>query len=317
MRKDIITEMTDNGRTEIDNSELEAIIEEFINDRTKENFVKIMELLEKAVIYLPAMKPENLDDEAVKMAKEGKEVKLPNNATITPCLLKKNTGEQVLPIFSLRKHIVKEGLSPAVLAMPFLTCVSMVMANSDKVESVVLNPFTQNITIPKQILEVAHKRIRAGNQKSVQITEQIFHQLAHKRISCELLPVFLYEKQKEGLEKMQSEAGKFLLSLYTSIYPAEIKVPYAEDDFSLMTLNVTENLQITRIDMPEKNMAKELCLRIYVVWKRDTETLDYFTIEKAENGNVVGRVHADRTHEIIAQAPENGTEIEMIMNLSS
>lgn len=97
----------------------------------------------------------------------------------------------------------------------------------------------------------------------------------------------------------------------------EVKVPYAEDDFSLMTLNVTENLQITRIDMPEKNIAKELCLRIYVVWKRATETLEYFTIEKVENGNEVGRVYADRTHEIIAHAPDNGTEIEMIMNLYS
>lgn len=311
--------MMDNDRMEIDkdNSELEAAVEEFINNRTKENFVKIMELLEKAVIYMPAMKPENLDDESEKMAKAGKEIKLPNNATITPCLLKKNTGEQVLPILSSRKHLVKEGMSPAILAMPFLTCVSMVMANSDKVESVVLNPFTQNINIPKPILEVAHKRIRAGNQKSVQITEQIFHQLAHKRIACELLPVFLYEKQKEGLEQLQKEAGRFLLSLYTSIYPAEVKVPYAEDDFSLMTLNVTENLQITRIDMPEKNIAKELCLRIYIVWKRATETLEYFTIEKAENGNEVGRVYADRTHEIIAHAPDNGTEIEMIMNLSS
>lgn len=309
--------MMNNDSAEIDNSALEAASEEFINDRTKENFVKLMEQLEKAVIYMPAMKPENLDDESVKNAKEGKRVKLPDNAKITPCLLKKNTGEQMLPIFSTGKHIVKEGMSPAVLTVPFFTCVSMVMANSDKVDAVVLNPFTQNITIPKPILEVAHKRSRAERQESVKITEGLFHQLAHIRISYELLPVFLYEKQKEGLEQMQKESGKFLRSLYTSIYPEEIRVPYAEDDFSVMTLNVTENLQITRIDMPEKNMAKGLCSRIYAVWKRDTEELEYYTIESAENGNEIGRVYADRSHEVIGQAPDNGAEIETIMSLAS
>lgn len=288
--------MMDNGRMKIDNSKLEAASEEFIKDKTKENFVKLMEQLEKAVVFIPALKPED--------------------AKITPCLLKRNTGEQVLPIFSMDKHIMKEGMSPAILALPFLNCVSMVMANSDKVEAVVLNPFTQNIIIPKQILEVAQKR-GTMQTKTVKLTEAQFHQLAHKRIAFELLPVFLYEKQREGLEQLQKETGKFLMSLYTSIYPKEVKVPYSEEDFSQMTLNVTDNLQITRIDMPEKNVAKGLCIRIYAVWKRDTEELEYYTIESAESGNEIGRVYADRNHEVIGQAPDNGAEIEMIMSLAN
>lgn len=285
----------------IDNSKLEESIQTFMQSRTNENFVKMMELLEKTVVYLPAMKPDN----------PGKETK------IIPCLLKKESGEQALPIFSAPSHIPEDKKSPALMALPFFTCVSMAMANAEKVQAIVLNPFTQNIILPKQILEAAQKRSRMVQTKMLKLTPAQFHQLAHRRLAYELLPAFLYEKQKEGLEKLQKEEGAFLVSLAASIYPKEIKAPYAEDDFSLMTLNVTENLQITRIDMPEKNMGKGSCCRIYTVWKRDEEAMDYYTIEKAEHGNEIGRVYADRKHETIMSAPDNGAEIETVMKLAS
>lgn len=299
----------------IDNTELETLAAEFAKDRSKENFVKIMECLEKSTIFVPTMLPENMSSADMKQAKAGKEVKLAKDAKFTPCILKKESGEQALPIFSSKAQIPKDKTSPAVLAMPFFTCVAMVMANVEKVETVVLNPFTQNIVIPKQILEVAKKRSSMPKTKTVKLTEKQFHQLAHRRVSSELLPVFLYEKGYEGLEQLQKEEGSFLLSLFTSVYPGEIKVPYREAEFSLMTLNVTENLQITRIDMPDKNIIQGMCSRIYAVWKRDSQELYYYTIEKAENGSDIARIYADRKHEVIEPAPDNGAEIEAVMKL--
>ncbi len=201
------------------------------------------------------------------------------------------------------------------MALPFFNCVSMAMANKEKVQAVVLNPFTQNVTLPPQILEIAQKRGQAAKPQKVKLTEKQFHQMAHGLVAYQLLPVFLYEKQKDGLEQLQQEEGKFLASLYASVYPKEIRMPYGEDDFSLMTLNVTDDMQITRIDMPEANLNKGLCCRIYAVWKREAEELSYYTIEKAENGNTIGRIYADKKHEIIEAAPDNGAEIETIMNL--
>lgn len=299
----------------IDNTELETLTAAFAKDRTKENFVKIMEQLEKSTVFVPTLLPENVSSEDLEKAKSGKEVHLTKDAKFTPCLLKKESGEQALPIFSSKSQIPADKTSPAVLAMPFFTCVSMVMENVDKVETVVLNPFTQNIVIAKQVLEVAQKRSSMPETKTVKLTENQFHQLAHRRVSYELLPVFLYEKALEGLEQMQKEEGKFILSLFTSVYPKEIKVPYSESDFSFMTLNVTEDMQITRIDMPDKNLIKGMCSRIYVAWKRDSEELFYYTIEKEEEGSGIARVYSDRKHEIVEPVPENGAEIEAIMNL--
>ena len=297
----------------IDNSQLELAAETFAKDRTKENFVKIMEHLEKAVVYMPTMMPDNLDKETMDGIRGGKGVKLPKDAKILPCLLKKESGEQALPIFSSLKQVPPDKKSPAIMALPFFNCVSMAMANKEKVQAVVLNPFTQNVTLPPQILEIAQKRGQAA--KPQKLTEKQFHQMAHGLVAYQLLPVFLYEKQKDGLEQLQQEEGKFLASLYASVYPKEIRMPYGEDDFSLMTLNVTDDMQITRIDMPEANLNKGLCCRIYAVWKREAEKLSYYTIEKAENGNTIGRIYADKKHESIEAAPDNGAEIETIMNL--
>lgn len=297
----------------IDNTELEVLTEAFVKERNNDNFVKVMEQLEKSTVFIPTMMPENLSGKDMIQAKAGKEVRLPKDAKFTPCLLKKETGEQALPIFSSKSHIPRDKTSPAVLAMPFFTCVSMVMSNAEKVEAVVLNPFTQNIVIPKQILEVAQKRSK--QTKTVKLTEKQFHQLAHRRISYELLPVFIFEKQIEGLTQIQTEEGSFLLSLFTSIYPKEIKVPYTEEDFSLMTLNITDELQITRIDMPDKDIIQGMCSRVYVVRKKDE--LCYFTIEKREKGSEIARIYPDRTHENIEPAPDNGAEIEAIMTLMS
>ncbi|MCI8774945.1 MAG: SseB family protein [Lachnospiraceae bacterium] len=299
----------------IDNSQLELAAETFAKDRTKENFVKIMEHLEKAVVYMPTMMPDNLDKETMDGIRGGKGVKLPKDAKILPCLLKKDSGEQALPIFSSLKQVPPDKKSPAIMALPFFNCVSMAMANKEKVQAVVLNPFTQNVTLPPQILEIAQKRGQAAKPQKVKLTEKQFHQMAHGLVAYQLLPVFLYEKQKDGLEQLQQEEGKFLASLYASVYPKEIRMPYGEDDFSLMTLNVTDDMQITRIDMPEANLNKGLCCRIYAVWKREAEELSYYTIEKAENGNTIGRIYADKKHEIIEAAPDNGAEIETIMNL--
>lgn len=310
--------MTDHSQLgKIDNTQLEERIADFLKSKSNESFVKIMEQLEKSVVYLPAMMPENLDKETTEALKTGRGAKLPKDAKVIPCLLKKENGEQALPVFSGPKHIPVEKRSPAVMALPFFTCVSMALANAEKVGAIVLNPFTNNIILPPQILEVAQKRSKMAQTKTVKLTEAQFHQFAHGRLAYELLPVFLYEKQKEGLEELQAQEGKFILSLFASIYPKEVKVPYGEDDFSLMTLNVTDNLQITRIDMPEKNDAKGACVRIYAVLKRDTNELEYYTIENTENGMAIGRVYADRKHEIIKEAPDNGAEIETIMNLAS
>jgi hypothetical protein len=308
--------MPDNQK--IDNSKLEGLLDEFSKDRQKETYAKVMDVLEKSVIMVPTMKPQNMNPEAEKLMQAGKPVQLPKDATIQPCLLRKESGEMALPIFTSPAQIPQDKKSPAVLAMPFFAMINMVTANWDKIEAVVVNPFSHSMVLNKSILEVAQKRKDALGKvpKTIKVTEKQFQELAHNRVVLHLLPKYLFEKKEEGLQTLQKEEGEFLLKFYDEVYPEGKKAAFAADDFSVMTLNVTDTMQLTRVDMPDDAMKKGMCYRSYAVLKRNTNEILYYTLEKTEQGNYIGRVWADGRHELVEPAPDNGAEIEAVMNLA-
>lgn len=299
-----------------DNNALEEAIAKFREDKERDSYVKVMELLERSIVLVPAVPPKDLPAEIMEQMQAGKPVKLPKEAKILPCLLRKETGEQALPIFTSPAQIPPDKKSPMVVAMPFMGVISMVSANQDKVSEVVVNPFTGIMVLNQSILEIAEKRRKAAGQiKTVQVTKEQFQELAHNRMALSLLPKYLFEKGEEGLKKLQQEEGEFLMSLYEEIYPKGQKPSCQPDDFSLMTLNITDTVQLTRVDMPDETAKKNLCYRIYVVWKRDAEELLYYTLEKTKDGNKIAKVTEDGLHEVVEDAPDNGAEIEAILNL--
>lgn len=300
----------------VDNSALEAAIETFRSDKERDSYVKVMELLEKSIVIVPAIPPKDMDPALMEQLKEGKPVQFSKDTKIVPCLLRKETGEQALPIFTSPEQIPEDKKSPMVLAMPFMGVISMVSANQDKVSEVVVNPFTGMMVLNKSILEIAEKRRKAvGQMKTVQLTPEQFRDFAHNRVSLFLLPKFLFEQKEEGLKRLQQEEGALLLQFYDEVYPKGKKSGCQAEDFSLMTLNLTDTIQLTRLDLPDETNKKGLCYRVYAVFKRDTEEVLYYTMEKTQDGNVIAKVTQDGKHEVLEPAPENGAEIEAIMGL--
>lgn len=316
------------AETKIDNHELENLLEDFMKDRQKDHYVKVMEKLEKSIIIVPAMMPQNIDEETEKQLKEGKAAQLPNEAKVLPCLLKRETGEMVLPIFTSPAQIPQDRKSPVVLTLPFFSCIAMIMNAEQKLEGIAVNPFTQNMFLPWTILEVAEKRRKAIQAqqkaqaegkpvtKTIKVTEKQFHSLVHNQVALKILPKLLFEQPEEGIRRLQQEEGQFLISLYTGLYPQGRKPAYTAEDFSTMTLNVSEQMQLTRVDLPDAAMKKGMCYRIYIVWKKEAKELMYYVLEKTEKGNFIGRVDAAGAHEIVEEAPDNGAEIEAVMGLA-
>lgn len=306
------------GNHKVDNSKLEEALEEFAKDRQKEKYAHVMEILEKSVVLVPSMMPQDVDEKTKELMKEGKPVQLPKEAKILPCLLRKETGETALPVFTSAAQIPRDKKSPVVLAMPFFGLLGMVKANNDKIEAVVVNPFTHSMVLNKPILEVAMKRKDALSKpqtKTIKVTEKQFQNLVHNRVAMYLLPKYLFENKEDGLQKLQKEEGEFLLHFYDEVYPEGKKTVFTADDFSVMTLNITDTVQLTRVDMPDEAIQKGMCYRVYAVWKRDTQEVLYYTLEKTEQGNYIGRIWIDGRHELVEQAPDNGAEIEAVMSL--
>lgn len=297
----------------INNKALEEAIEVFRADKEKESYVKVMELLEKSIVLVPTMLPEDLSPELAEQMREGKPILLSKDAKVVPCLLQKDTGEQALPIFTSLEKIPPEKKSPALIAMPFLSCVAMVMANQSKVAEVVVNPFTGMMILNQSILGIAEKRRNAV--QTMQLTPAQFRDFAYNGVALSLLPKYLFEQKEEGLKKLQQEEGEFLLQFFDEIYPEGKKIGCRAEDFSLMTLNLTDTIQLTRLDMPDETNKKGMCYRVYAAWKRDSEEVLYYTLENTEEGKYIARVTQDGKHELVEHVPDNGAEIEAIMNL--
>ena len=302
----------------LDNSQLESAVAEFVQDRQKDRYARIMELLETSMVLVPSMPPRGLDEETQGLMRAGKTVQLPEEAKIIPCLLSKENGEHALPIFTSSAQIPQDKRSPVVLAMPFRSCISMVMTNQDNVNIMVLNPFTDNIVLPKEILEVAFNRLNAARQtKTIQVTRKQFQQLLHNRVVLHQLPMYLFAHKEEGLRRLQHEEGSLLIQFYKESFPEGSEAPLAEalKELSVLTLNITEDMQITRVDMPSGTEKKGMCYRVYVVWMKKTQEMRYYTMEKTEQGNYFGQITSDGKHELVEPAPDNGAEIEAVMNL--
>lgn len=301
----------------INNKALEEAIAAFRSDKERDSYVKVMELLEKSIVLVPAMPPKDIDPALMEELKSGKPVKFSSDTKIVPCLLRKETGEQALPIFTSPRQIPEDKKSPMVMAMPFMGVISMVSANQDKVAEVVVNPFTGILVLNQSVLEIAEKRRKAvGQMKTVQLTQEQFQDFAHNRVSLFLLPKFLFEQKEAGMKRLQQEEGALLLRFYDEVYPKGKKSGCRAEDFSLMTLNLTDTIQLTRLDMPDETNKKGLCYRVYAVFKRDTEEVLYYTMENTKDGNMIARVTQDGKHEILEPAPDNGAEIEAIMGLA-
>lgn len=299
----------------IDNAALEEAIAAFREDKEKDSYVKVMEILEKSIVMVPTMPPENLTPEVMEQMREGKLIQFPKEAKIIPCLLQKDTGEQAIPIFTSLSKIPPDKQSPAVVAMPFMSCVAMFMANQDKVAEIVINPFTEMMILTRAILEVADKRRKAAEVKTVQLTKEQFQNFAHNRVALYLLPKFLYENGLNGLEEFQREEGALMMRFYEAIYPKGHKCGFRAEDFSLMILNLTDNIQLTRLDMPDAVNKKGMCYRVYAAFKRDTEEVLYYALEHTKDGRFIAKITKEGKHEIVEPAPDNGAEIEAIMNL--
>ena len=301
----------------VDNRALEEAIAAFRSDKERDSYVKAMELLEKSIVLVPAIPPKDMDPEIMEQLKAGKPVQFPKDTKIVPCLLRKETGEQALPVFTSPEQIPEDKKSPMVMAMPLMGVISMVSANQDKVSEVVVNPFTGILVLNQSVLEIAEKRRKAvGQMKTVQLTQEQFKDFAHNRVSLFLLPKFLFEQKEEGLKRLQQEEGALLLQFYDEVYPKGKRSGCRAEDFSLMTLNLSDTIQLTRLDMPDETNKKGLCYRVYAVFKRDTEEVLYYTMENTNDGNVIARVTDDGKHEILEPAPDNGAEIEAIMGLA-
>lgn len=284
---------------EITNDRLEAAIKDYATDRTKENLSTVLNLLRPTKLLVPAM------------------LKTPEQPT--PCFLKNNNGEQFLAVYTSKAQIPEEPKSQAILSMPFPACNNIVVKPELELTGMVINPFSDNLVLKKELIQKLHEADqKAGQMKQIKMTPEQFQVFVKKQVEFGVLPKRLFTQGAEFVEKLCEEKESFVNEIFAETYKEAKLYPYTENDYSVMALDIAEDLTLIRVDLPEKGLVPPLCYRIYITFNPQTKKAGYYTIEmtKEKDVRLLGQMHPDGKHTDCGEAPVEGAELQKIMDLA-
>ena len=291
--------MEEKTTMEITNDRLEQAIKSYAAEHTKEGLAEVLNLLRPTLLFVPAM------------------LKAPNQPV--PCLLKNSKEEQFLVVYTSKEQIPEEPKSQAMMRMPFPACNNIVVQPELNLSGMVINPFSDNLVLKRELVEKLHAADqKAAQVKQVKMTPEQFQVFVKKQVEFGVLPKRLFTEGEEFVNKVCDEKETFINQIFAETYKEPKLYPYSESDYSVMALDIAEDLTLIRVDLPEKGMVSPLCYRIYMTFNPQTKQAGYYTIEmgKEKNTRMLGEFEADGKHIDHGKAPVEGAELQKIMDLA-
>lgn len=284
---------------EITNDKLEAVIKEYRLDRTKEKLTEVLNLMRPTKLLVPAM--------------------LKGDGKPEPCFLQNDKGEQFLAVFTSKEQIPKEPKSQAILSMPFPVCNAMVAHEANNLLGMVVNPFSDNLVLSAELVKKLHETDKKfAEQQQVKLTPEQFQIFVKKQVEFGVLPRRLFTEKEAFVNKFFEEKEAFIHQIFAEVYKEPKLNPFTEADYSVMALNIADDLQLVRIDFPTEGIVAPLCYRVYITFDPITKKAGYYTIEKMLEGNdhLLGGFGEDGKHISYGTAPVEGSEMDQIIAIA-
>lgn len=297
----------------MENKKLEKILEEMKakGRGNQEHSEEFLTLLKASSVVVPAVMPKNTSPEIMRqmLQNPGKEQAIPAGAHPQPCILENEKKEKFLAVFTSEEEMKKSQKAPKfplTLNMSFQACIDFLKKSSDVIGAVI-NPFTHNV-----IFQLNEKK----QPKQIQVTLEQFHALTRNKMESFYLPKNLFEKKEEVMNQLCEKQGEYLKELYEDLYTTEVACPYVPEDFEFMSLNISEDLVLVQITMPQKYAALNTCPSIFTAWNRSEDKIWYYAIVNGgpEKGNHLHQLKEDGTDVDLGAAPSEGSQLSAILD---
>lgn len=284
----------------VNNDELEQLVTAYKSNKTTEALNQLITKLVTCRVLLPGI----MD---------------PKTKKPVPSMIKAGETDVFLPMYTSLKHVQKGPKSPAILNMAYLHGNNMVLSTKEEVKGIVLNPFSDNIILKKELLQnIAKiedlKQKGLGQMKLTGEQYQVFERINFER---RFLPKRLFEDGQVFFDELEQKREAFLDELYEASYQQKRMYPYLEEDFSLMLLTISEELTVARIEFPTKDMAPGVAIRGFLSWNKKTKEGHYFMIEQGKEPGT--RIFSEITRELkyvsYGPAPVDGMELQRVLDL--
>lgn len=284
---------------EITNDKLEAAIKEYNLERTQEKLALVLNLMRPTKLLAPAM--------------------LKGEGQPEVCFLRNDKGDQFLAVFTSKEQIPAEPKAQAILSMPFPVCNAMVANDANNLLGMVINPFTDNLILSKDLVKRLHEADKKmGQPQQIKLTPEQFQIFVKKQVEFGVLPKRLFTEKEAFVNKLFEEKEAFINQIFAEVYKEPKLNPFTEADYGVMALNIAEDLKLVRIDFPNQGIVTPLCYRVYITFDPITKKAGYYTIEKMAEGNdrLLGGFGEDGKHISYGVAPIEGTEMDRVIDLA-
>lgn len=297
-------------------TELERAADELKKEYSQKKLSRLLEEMEKSQLCLPATLPRDTDPAVMKKMAEtsGIQSSLPEGVSPRPGILQNGEGKRFLSVFTSEEEAMKgQSKPPLLLTVPFQTCIEL-LKNEKNLSGMVLNAFSHNIILNANIEKKEPKK-----EEQIELTEAQLHAVLRQQVEAVLLPQVFFDQGEELIEGFQKNGVKLILDIYRQIYPEEIACPYTEEQFDIMTLNISEKLLIMQISMPADRLVSGTCPMVFVCQNPIDGKLRYFGIVIGEQGQVPHILEAkeDGSKEDLGEAPAEGSELQYLIEICS
>lgn len=281
---------------DVKNEEVEAALLEYGKNNTHENLGALLSKFRNARVLVPA------------------EVNEKNQPY--PCALKNNEEELFVPIYTSKEQIPSEPKSAAILNLSFLAVVKMAANQEMKVSGIAVNPFSHNMilkrTLIQRIMEVEEK---GAQTKKLELTPEQYVVFEKIQFQRGFLPKIFFENPEKTMEKILEEKENYIDALFEEAFREQRMYPYLPEDFSVMVMNVSEELTVVRVDYPNRDMGEGVSVRTYLAWNKATETARYFMIESVKPEEfVICEVDKELNRIDHGPAPVEGAELQFVID---
>lgn len=289
-----------NKTVHVKNEELEELVIAYIKDKTADNLNKLLNHLTTRRVLVPAM--------------QGQDPTKP-----MPCLLKNEKGETMLPIFTSLKQTAKAPKSQGIINMPFVAANDIVVKAEGKITGLVINPFTENLIFkPELVQKIAEvEEMKKKGVKQVQMTASQYTVFERIQFEKSFLPKKLFAEEKLFMMHLSERKEAYLDVLYEESYQQKRMYPYIEEDFSVMTMNITEDITIIRVEFPNKDLGPGVSLRAFLTWNDSTKEARYFTIDGGKEPGTYIFTEVTKEGKVVnyGAAPVDGAELQRVVDL--
>jgi len=292
---------------DVKNEKLEELVKQYMDEKNADNLNALIEELRKCRLLVPA----NINEE-----------KKP-----VPCMLNSKDKGMYFPVYTALKQIPQSPRSEAIINMPYLAVNEMTAQQQENLGGVAINPFTDNLIFKMplvlRIQEVEKKRRELAKQggepkkKTLQLTPEQYLQFERRQFEFGFLPKRFFEQGKAFMDELCEKKEEYIDQLFEEAYQEKRRYPYLPEDFSVMVMNIAEDLLIVRVDLPAQDMAAPSCLRIYLAWNEVAGSGRYLTIETVKDSKErkLGELTLDWKKVDHGVAPVEGAELQYVIDL--